>query len=68
MNFDFFVPSFNDIVAHLDAFVTGLHDYHDIIKRPMDLGTVKRKMDARLYADPEEFASDVRQIFINCYT
>ena len=49
-------------------FPTGLHDYHDIIKRPMDLGTVKRKMDARVYADPEEFASDVRQIFINCFT
>ncbi len=30
---------------------TGLHDYHVIIKRPMDLGTVKKKMDARSYGD-----------------
>ncbi len=45
----------------------GLHDYHDIIKQPMDLGTVKRRMDARMYADPDEFASDVRLIFTNCY-
>ena len=33
----------------------------------MDLGTVKRRMDARIYADPEEFARDVRLIFTNCY-
>ena len=42
-------------------------DYYKIIKRPMDLGTIKSKMDARLYTDPEAFAGDVRQIFKNCY-
>ena len=46
----------------------GLHDYHDIIETPMDLGTVKAKMDARSYASPAEFAADVRTIFENCYT
>lgn len=25
----------------VDADVLGLHDYHDIIKKPMDLGTIK---------------------------
>lgn len=25
----------------MDADLLGLHDYHDIIKKPMDLGTVK---------------------------
>jgi len=25
----------------VDADLLGLHDYHDIIKKPMDLGTVK---------------------------
>ena len=33
----------------------------------MDLGTVKNKMDSRLYESAEEFADDVRQIFKNCY-
>jgi hypothetical protein len=33
----------------------------------MDLGTVKKKMDARRYSDPDEFANDVRLIFTNCY-
>ncbi|RWS04078.1 bromodomain-containing protein 3-like isoform X2, partial [Dinothrombium tinctorium] len=42
-------------------------DYHDIIKHPMDLATVKQKMDNREYRKPEDFAADVRLIFTNCY-
>eukprot|EP00095_Tigriopus_kingsejongensis_P011462 maker-scaffold1042_size67897-snap-gene-0.10 protein:Tk11462 transcript:maker-scaffold1042_size67897-snap-gene-0.10-mRNA-1 annotation:"low quality protein: bromodomain-containing protein 2-like" len=52
----------------VDAQQLGLHDYHNIITEPMDLGTVKQKMDNRDYSEPEEFAHDVRQIFKNCYT
>ncbi|XP_058817226.1 homeotic protein female sterile-like [Topomyia yanbarensis] len=37
------------------------------IKKPMDLGTVKRKMDNREYKSANEFAADVRLIFTNCY-
>lgn len=51
----------------VDAELLGLHDYHDIIKKPMDLGTVKRKMDSREYKTAQEFAGDVRLIFTNCY-
>ncbi|KAJ6635487.1 Bromodomain-containing protein 4 [Pseudolycoriella hygida] len=51
----------------VDADLLGLHDYHDIIKKPMDLGTVKRKMDGREYKSAPEFAADVRLIFTNCY-
>ncbi|XP_033226960.1 homeotic protein female sterile-like isoform X3 [Belonocnema kinseyi] len=51
----------------VDADLLGLHDYHDIIKKPMDLGTVKTKMDSREYKTGQEFASDVRLIFTNCY-
>lgn len=51
----------------VDAELLGLHDYHDIIKKPMDLGTVKRKMDGREYKTAQEFAGDVRLIFTNCY-
>jgi len=51
----------------VDAKMLGLHDYHDIIKKPMDLGTVKRKMDDREYKTAAEFESDVRMIFSNCY-
>jgi hypothetical protein len=44
-----------------------LHDYHAIIKEPMDLGTVKHKMDSQEYKTADEFAADVRLIFTNCY-
>ena len=51
----------------VDAELLGLHDYFDIIKKPMDLGTVKQKMDNRAYKTAAEFAADVRLIFTNCY-
>ncbi|XP_039624886.1 bromodomain-containing protein 2-like isoform X2 [Polypterus senegalus] len=51
----------------VDAMVLGLHDYHDIIKNPMDLSTIKKKMDGREYRDAQEFAADVRLMFSNCY-
>ncbi|CAK1548329.1 unnamed protein product [Leptosia nina] len=51
----------------VDAVLLGLHDYFDIIKKPMDLGTVKQKMDNRAYKTAAEFAADVRLIFTNCY-
>merc|ERR1719342_736646 len=44
-----------------------LHDYKQVIKKPMDLGTVKTKMESREYRSPAEFAIDMRLIFTNCY-
>lgn len=49
-----------------DAF--GLHDYFDIIKNPMDLGTVKSRLDKNWYKSPREFAEDVRLTFSNALT
>ncbi|GFV90964.1 bromodomain-containing protein 4 [Trichonephila clavipes] len=51
----------------VDVKLLNLHDYHDIIKTPMDLGTVKTKLEESMYKTPEEFAADVRLIFTNCY-
>ncbi|XP_016410263.1 bromodomain-containing protein 3-like isoform X4 [Sinocyclocheilus rhinocerous] len=51
----------------VDADALELHDYHEIIKYPMDLSTVKKKMDSREYQDAQSFASDVRLMFSNCY-
>ncbi|KAL4090496.1 hypothetical protein QTP88_025321 [Uroleucon formosanum] len=51
----------------VDAAWLGLHDYHDIIKKPMDLGTVKTKLDNREYKNSKDFAADVNLIFSNCY-
>ncbi|CAF0953142.1 unnamed protein product [Didymodactylos carnosus] len=50
----------------VDVEQLALHDYHDIVKKPMDLGTVKKKLENREYSTPDEFATDVRLIFSNC--
>ncbi|WOG82684.1 hypothetical protein DCAR_0101850 [Daucus carota subsp. sativus] len=49
----------------VDAAALGLHDYHLIVKKPMDLGTVKMNFGKNLYSSPAEFASDVRLTFNN---
>ncbi|XP_055801144.1 transcription factor GTE4-like isoform X2 [Solanum dulcamara] len=46
----------------------GLHDYHDIIKHPMDLGTIKARLSQNWYKSPREFAEDVRLVFHNAMT
>eukprot|EP00257_Ricinus_communis_P016108 XP_015574173.1 transcription factor GTE7 [Ricinus communis] len=42
-----------------------LHDYFEIIKKPMDLGTVKKKLGSNEYESPIDFAADVRLTFNN---
>jgi len=44
-----------------------LHDYKQVIKKPMDLGTVKTKVETNKYRTAAEFATDMRLIFTNCY-
>ncbi|XP_078140729.1 bromodomain-containing protein 4 isoform X5 [Centroberyx gerrardi] len=51
----------------VDVATLGLHDYHDIIKHPMDLSTIKVKLENRQYREAQEFAADVRLMFSNCY-
>ncbi|XP_063370993.1 uncharacterized protein LOC134659272 [Cydia amplana] len=40
--------------------------YKKVIKCPMDLSTIKKKLQDNTYKCKEEFASDVRLIFSNC--
>ncbi|GMH21856.1 hypothetical protein Nepgr_023699 [Nepenthes gracilis] len=42
----------------VDVMGLGLHDYHAIIKHPMDLGTVKSRLNTNWYKAPEDFAED----------
>eukprot|EP01018_Ginkgo_biloba_P001711 Gb_40751 [translate_table: standard] len=52
----------------VDTVGLGLHDYHTIIKHPMDLGTVKSKLSANQYSTPLDFAEDIRLTFNNAMT
>ncbi|GMG98542.1 hypothetical protein Nepgr_000382 [Nepenthes gracilis] len=52
----------------VDVMGLGLHDYHAIIKHPMDLGTVKSRLNTNWYKSPKDFAEDVRLTFHNAMT
>ncbi|KAI5333088.1 PREDICTED: mRNAion factor [Prunus dulcis] len=49
----------------VDVKALGLHDYNKIIKKPMDLGTVKTRLNENWYKTPVEFAEEVRLTFNN---
>lgn len=44
----------------------GLLDYPDVVKNPMDLSTVKVKLDNQSYKYVEEFLEEIQLIWDNC--
>eukprot|EP00940_MAST-03C_sp_MAST-3C-sp2_P001074 g1074.t1 len=46
----------------------GLKNYREIITRPMDLGTIRKKMSRGLYKTPQKFYADVKLTFDNAMT
>ncbi|GMF36678.1 unnamed protein product [Phytophthora fragariaefolia] len=50
----------------VDPVQWNIPDYFDIIKCPMDLGTIKKRLEAEHYNSVEAFAGDVRLVFENC--
>lgn len=52
----------------VDPVELGLPDYFDIIKHPMDLGTIQKKLDAGAYHSIEDFSADARLTFDNAMT
>jgi hypothetical protein len=49
----------------VDPVLFGIPDYFDVIRNPMDLGTVKKKLTNKSYFGTDEFAADVRLTFSN---
>lgn len=67
----------NKLMSHRDGWIfnkpvdaekLGLTDYHFFIKSPMDLGTIRGKLDKKQYTAAQEFADDVRLTFSNAMT
>jgi hypothetical protein len=56
-----FLPSFLFIYS-------GLYDYPQVVKRSMDLGSVKKKIADRKYKSLYQAADDVRLVWTNCMT
>ncbi|GAN08877.1 hypothetical protein MAM1_0228c08395 [Mucor ambiguus] len=51
----------------VDPVLFNIPDYFDIIKSPMDLGTVEKKLKADMYPNVAAFKADVQLVFQNCY-
>ncbi|CAO2152948.1 unnamed protein product [Urochloa humidicola] len=49
----------------VDPVLYQIPDYFDVIRHPMDLGTVKKKLTKQQYVSTDEFAADVRLTFSN---
>lgn len=51
----------------VDPVKLNIPDYPDIIKNPMDLGTIESKLHNDQYDSIDAFASDIKLMFDNCY-
>jgi hypothetical protein len=51
----------------VDAVKLALPDYHKIIKHPMDLGTIKKRLENCYYYSASECTQDFKTMFTNCY-
>lgn len=41
-------------------------DYHQFVKDPIDFRIIQQNLAQRTYDSVEDFAADVRRVFINC--
>ncbi|NXM63581.1 BRDT protein, partial [Illadopsis cleaveri] len=51
----------------VDAAALNLPDYYTIIKKPMDLGTIKKRLEHNYYTRAAECIEDFKTMFWNCY-
>ena len=49
----------------VDVVALRIPDYPTIVREPMDLGTIEKKLDASSYATTEEFVADVKLVWYN---
>lgn len=52
-------------LAPVDPVALGIPDYFQVIKEPMDLGTIKQNVECGYYDEPSVFADHVRLVFRN---
>lgn len=52
----------------VDAVKLNIPDYFNVIKHPMDFGTIMSKLSSGAYSSPLDFAADVRLTFSNAMT
>ncbi|KAG8752419.1 hypothetical protein FRC14_007048 [Serendipita sp. 396] len=68
------LPAALPFLQPVDPIVSKAPDYFDVIKRPMDLGTISKRLKHRkgskqgqIYSTLQEFVDDVNLVFDNCF-
>ena len=56
------------ILSSKDIVKLNIPHYPKMIKKPMDLGTMKKKLDAREYSRADDFLDDFNLMIRNCMT
>ena len=51
----------------VDPVAMNIPNYHQVIKKPMDVSTIRQKLNEQQYENLKEFESDFRLMFKNCY-
>lgn len=51
----------------VDPVGLGIPDYFEIVKKPMDLATIKNSLNSGKYSDPWEYVDDVWLMFDNAW-
>ncbi|KAK3520326.1 hypothetical protein QTP70_021365 [Hemibagrus guttatus] len=51
----------------VDPMLLGIPDYFDIVKNPIDLSTIKRKLDTGQYQEPWQYVDDIWLMFNNAW-
>lgn len=64
---NFFGHRFSYNGISLDWVKLGIPDYPKIVKKPMDLGTMRSKLDSNAYPTAEKFRDDIKLIISNCF-
>ncbi|KMU88865.1 bromodomain-containing protein [Coccidioides immitis H538.4] len=62
-HYNFAAPFYQPV----DPVALNIPTYHNIIKKPMDLSTIRTKLQTGQYENSKEMENDVRLMFKNCY-
>lgn len=54
-------------ISDVMSFLLLQQDYHKIIKNPMDMGTIKKRLEHNYYWSASECMQDFNTMFTNCY-
>jgi len=60
-------PEASPFRSPVDPNALGIPDYFEIVKTPMDMSSIRRKLEVGAYSDPWQFINDVFMMFENAW-